>query len=52
MEQSMSEIQSKIDELEEEVQDYEFGSYPYDVCTGELQFLYARLDRMKNESNT
>ena len=46
----MSEIEklkAKIEELEEEIKDYEFGSYPYDVCTGELEFLYARLDRMK-----
>jgi len=35
------EIQAQILELEEEIENYEFGSYPYDVVNAELQYLYA-----------
>ena len=49
---SMSEIEElrvKIDELEEELEGYDFGSYMYDVANGELEYSYARLDRLEKE---
>ena len=48
----MSEIEklkAKIEELEEEIEDYEFGSYSYDVVSGELQYSYARLSRLEKK---
>ena len=47
---TMSEIEElrvKIDELEEELEGYDFGSYMYDVANGELEYSYARLDRLE-----
>ena len=41
----------KIEELEEEIKDYEFGSYPYDVLNGDLECLYAEVGRMEREYN-
>ena len=49
---TMSEIEElrvKIDELEEELEGYDFGSYMYDVANGELEYSYARLDRLEKE---
>ena len=49
---TMSEIEElrvKIDELEEELEEYDFGSYMYDVANGELEYSYARLDRLEKE---
>ena len=43
----IEELRVKIDELEEEIEDYEFGSYPYDVVNGELEISYARLERLE-----
>ena len=46
----MSEIEKlrkSIDELEEEIEGYDFGSYSYDVVNGELEYSYARLDRLE-----
>ena len=52
---TMSEIEElrvKIDELEEEIEAYDFGSYMYDVANGELECSYARLERLeKAEKN-
>ena len=48
----MSEIEKlrkSIDELEEEIEGYDFGSYSYDVVNGELEISYARLDRLEKE---
>ena len=48
----MSEIEKlrkNIDELEEEIEGYDFGSYSYDVVNGELEYSYARLDRLEKE---
>ena len=48
----MSEIEKlrkSIDELEEEIEGYDFGSYSYDVMNGELEYSYARLDRLEKE---
>ena len=39
---SKQEIQSQIDELELELQDYEFGDYSYDVVSSELECLYLK----------
>ena len=49
---TMSEIEElrvKIDELEEEIEEYDFGSYMYDVANGELEISYARLERLEKE---
>lgn len=34
-------IQNEIDELEEEISTYEFGTSPYDAVNAELEYLYA-----------
>ena len=39
---SKQEIQSQIDELELELQNYEFGDYSYDVVSSELECLYLK----------
>jgi len=39
-------LEAEIEELEEEQESYEYGSYAYDVVDGELQYLYARLSRL------
>ena len=42
----MSEIErlrNEILEMEEEIREYDFGSYPYDVLNGELEYSYSRL---------
>ena len=42
----MSEIErlrNEILEMEEEIREFEFGSYPYDVVNGELEYSYSRL---------
>ena len=39
-------LKKEIDELEEEIDGYDYGSYQYDVVDGELQYLYARLSRL------
>ena len=45
----IEELRVKIDELEEELEGYDFGSYMYDVANGELEYSYARLDRLEKE---
>ena len=40
-------LESEIEELEEELEGLEFGSYMYDVANGELEYSYARLDRLE-----
>jgi len=52
LEIDMSEIEllkKIIEELEEEIEDYEFGSYSYDVVNGELEYSYARLSRLEKK---
>ena len=39
-------LEAEIEELEEEQESYEYGSYAYDVVDGELQYLYARLSKL------
>ena len=39
-------LESQIEELEEEQEYYEYGSYSYDVVDGELQYLYSRLSKL------
>ena len=39
-------LEAEIEELEEEQESYDYGSYSYDVVDGELQYLYARLSRL------
>ena len=41
----------EIEELEEEIKNYEFGSYPYDVLNGDLECLYVTVSRMEQEYN-
>lgn len=46
----MSEIEllkKKIDELEEELEGYDFGSYMYDVANGEIEYAYLKLDKLE-----
>ena len=43
----IKELREKIVELEEEIEGYDFGSYPYDVVSGELEISYARLERLE-----
>ena len=48
----MSEIEklkAKIEELEEEIKDYEFGSYSYDVVNSELEYAYIELKNLEQE---
>ena len=40
-------LESEIEELEEEQENYEFGSCQYDFCDMELQFKYAQLSRLE-----
>ena len=40
-------LKKEIEELEEEIDGYEFGSYPYDVVSGELECKYVELSRLK-----
>ena len=51
-ERIMSEIEilrKNINELEEEIDGLDFGSYSYDVVNGELEYSYARLARLEKE---
>jgi hypothetical protein len=41
-----NEILEKIDELEQEQAENEFGSVAYDFADAELQYLYCQLDRL------
>ena len=43
----IEELRKNIDELEEELEGYDFGSYMYDVANGELEYSYARLARLE-----
>ena len=42
-------LESEIEELEEEQEDYEFGSCQYDYCDRELQAKYVELSRLKKK---
>jgi len=46
MNMTLEEIQKEIDELEQEQELNELGSYAYDVVDAELQDLYFQLDRL------
>ena len=39
-------LEAEIEELEEEQESYEYGSYAYDVVDGELQYKYAQLSKL------
>ena len=39
-------LEAEIEELEEEQESYEYGSYAYDVVDGELQYKYAQLRKL------
>ena len=41
----------EIEELEEEIKNYEFGSYPYDVLNGDLECAYVEISRLQEEYN-
>ena len=43
-------LKKEIEELEEEIEGYDFGSYSYDVVNGELEYSYARLARLEKKS--
>jgi len=45
MDGKAADIKGQIAELEAEQEEYEFGSYAYDTVDGELQYLYAKLDK-------
>ena len=45
----VADIKGQIAELEAEQEENEFGSYAYDTVNGELQYLYAKLERISNE---
>ena len=54
MDGKVADIKGQIAELEAEQEQNEFGSYAYDTVDGELQYLYAKLDKAKKgvaESN-
>ena len=44
-----NEAPNEADELEEEIDGLDFGSYSYDVVNGELEYSYARLARLEKE---
>ena len=39
-------LEAEIEELEEEQEHNDYGSYQYDVVDGELQYLYSELARL------
>ena len=43
----VKELQSKVDELEQELEDLEFGSYSYDTVSAELEYHYSLLFKAK-----
>jgi hypothetical protein len=45
MDGKVADIKGQIAELEAEQEQNEFGSYAYDTVDGELQYLYAKLDK-------
>ena len=45
MDGKVADIKGQIAELEAEQEENEFGSYAYDTVDGELQYLYAKLDK-------
>jgi len=45
MDGKVADIKGQIAELEAEQEENEFGSYAYDTVNGELQYLYAKLDK-------
>ena len=45
MDGKVADIKAQIAELEAEQEENEFGSYAYDTVNGELQYLYAKLDK-------
>ncbi len=49
----MSEIEllkKEIDELEEELEEYDFGSYMYDHLNAEIEYSYIKLDKLEKKS--
>lgn len=44
---TVSELELKVKELEEELEESEYGGYQYDVAMGELEYYWGMLKRMK-----
>jgi len=40
----------QINELEDELEEFEFGSVSYDYISADLQYLYLELDKLKKEN--
>ena len=43
----IEELRKNIDELEEEIEGHDFGSCMYDFCNYELEYSYARLEKLE-----
>ena len=43
----IEELRKNIVELEEEIDGYEIGSFMYDHTNAEIEYSYARLDRLE-----
>jgi superfamily I DNA and/or RNA helicase len=46
---NIEQIKAKIQELEAEQEENEYGSFAYDSVDAELQFLYGKLDKIKKQ---
>ena len=43
-------LKKEIDELEEEIDGYEFGSFMYDHTNAEIEYAYLKLDKLEKKS--
>ena len=43
-------LKKEIDELEEEIDGYEFGSFMYDHTNAEIEYAYLELDKLEKKS--
>lgn len=50
IEEKIKRIEGEIQELEEELEISEYGSYEYDVAAGDYEYLTLVLKKLKNES--
>ena len=46
----IEELRKNIDELEEEIDGYEFGSFMYDHTNAEIEYAYLKLDKHEKKS--
>jgi hypothetical protein len=44
---TVSELELKVKELEEELEESEYGGYQYDVAMGDLEYYWGMLKKMK-----